>query len=71
MLVKAVFEQIKAIRDELATAFCIVEHNVQGVLSIADRAYVIAVGKVVYSGEAQGLAGSGILERVLFGGRVQ
>ena len=67
MLVKAVFETIKTIRNRFGTAICIIEHNVEGVLSIADRAYVLALGKIAYSGNPTGVINSGILERVFVG----
>ena len=41
------FETIREIRDNYGTAMLIVEQNVDAVLAIADRVYVMALGKVV------------------------
>ncbi|MFZ3207345.1 MAG: ABC transporter ATP-binding protein [Geobacteraceae bacterium] len=44
---KKSFETIRGIRDNYQTAMLIVEQNVDAVFSIADRVYVMALGKVV------------------------
>lgn len=44
---KKSFETIKGIRDNYRTAILIVEQNVDAVFAIADRIYVMALGKVV------------------------
>jgi branched-chain amino acid transport system ATP-binding protein len=41
------YETIRGIRDNYQTAMLIVEQNVDAVFSIADRVYVMALGKVV------------------------
>ena len=44
---KKSFETIRGIRDKYQTAMLIVEQNVDAVFAIADRVYVMALGKVV------------------------
>lgn len=44
---KRSFETIRGIRDNYQTAMLIVEQNVDAVFAIADRVYVMALGKVV------------------------
>jgi branched-chain amino acid transport system ATP-binding protein len=44
---KKSFETIRGIRDNYQTAMLIVEQNVDAVFAIADRGYVMALGKVV------------------------
>jgi len=41
------YETVKGIRDNYQTAMPIVEQNVDAVFSIADRLYLMALGKVV------------------------
>ena len=45
--VKKSFETIKNISTQFRTSILIVEQNVKSVLEIADRAYVLRLGKVV------------------------
>ena len=56
LLVKEVFQIIQAMRKE-GIAVLLVEQNVRVSLGIADRAYVLDDGAVVYSGTAEALAG--------------
>lgn len=55
LIVKEVFRIIAAMRDE-GISVLVVEQNVRVSLAIADRAYVLDDGKVVYSGAASDLA---------------
>ena len=66
-VVKEIFKTIKDINKDQKTAIIIVEHNLHSLLPIADRAYVIAHGKVVASGTGEEIAQSDILERVFMG----
>jgi branched-chain amino acid transport system ATP-binding protein len=55
LIVKEVFRVIAAMREE-GISVLLVEQNVRVSLAIADRAYVLDEGKVVYSGAAAELA---------------
>ena len=56
LLVKEVFEIVQAMRKD-GIAVLLVEQNVRVSLEIADRAYVLDDGAIVYSGSAAELAG--------------
>jgi branched-chain amino acid transport system ATP-binding protein len=56
LIVKEVFRIIAAMRSE-GISVLVVEQNVRVSLGIADRAYVLDDGKIVYSGSAAELAG--------------
>lgn len=66
-LVKEVFAKIKEINQKRKTAILIVEHNLQSVLEIVDRAYVLDKGRVVAEEKPQKIIESGLLERVWLG----
>lgn len=51
LIVEQVFDLISGLRDQGTTIF-LVEQNVAGALGIADRAYLMAAGKIVKSGTA-------------------
>jgi branched-chain amino acid transport system ATP-binding protein len=55
LIVKEVFRVIATMRQE-GISVLLVEQNVRVSLAIADRAYVLDEGKVVYSGAAAELA---------------
>ncbi len=66
-IVKEVFELVARINEERHTAILIVEHNLQSLLPIAHRAYVLDHGEVVVTGDATNIGQSDILERVFMG----
>lgn len=66
-IVKEVFEKIKEINDKHKTAIMVVEHNIKSLLDIADRAYILDKGKVVWADGADKLKDSDILEKVFTG----
>lgn len=66
-IVKEVFAKIKEINEKRGTAIMVVEHNIQSLLSICDRAYLLDKGKVVTTDTPQTLVDSGILEDVFMG----
>lgn len=54
-VVKEVFALIADIHRERGIAVLIVEHSIQSVLSIANRAYVLAHGKIALEGKADAI----------------
>ncbi|MEK7087728.1 MAG: ABC transporter ATP-binding protein [Patescibacteria group bacterium] len=66
-IVKEVFAKIKEINERHKTAIFVVEHNLQSLLHIVNRAYVLDKGAVVAEGKPQEIIASGILERVFLG----
>ena len=65
IFVERIFELIQELRSEGVTVL-LVEQNVHRALEIADRAYVLSVGRVVASGSADQLV-EGELERSYLG----
>lgn len=63
-VVKEVFKKIKEINQKNKTAIMIVEHNLQSILEIVDRAYVLDKGKVVVEDVPSTIIKSNILEKV-------
>ncbi len=63
-VVKEVFKKIKEINQKNKTAIMIVEHNLQSILEIVDRAYVLDKGKVVAEDVPENILNSNILEKV-------
>lgn len=62
LIVQQVFELIATLRDQGMTIF-LVEQNVAGALRIADRAYLMANGRIVRSGTADEMrAGPGMAD---------
>ncbi|MEK7208183.1 MAG: ABC transporter ATP-binding protein [Patescibacteria group bacterium] len=66
-IVKEVFAKIKEINERHKTAIFVVEHNLQSLLHIVDRAYVLDKGVVVAEGKPDEVIQSGILEEVFLG----
>ena len=67
IVVKEVFEKVAEISERLQTTILVVEHNIKGVLSIVDRAYVLDSGRVVHDGTPQSVQDTDILTRVFLG----
>ncbi len=67
IVVKEVFEKVAEISERLQTTILVVEHNIKGVLSIVDRAYVLDNGRVVHDGTPQSVQDTNILTRVFLG----
>ena len=66
-LVTEVFALIRALKDEGLTIL-LVEQNVNHSLAVADRAVVLASGRVVAAGTAAELARSDIVKKIYLAG---
>jgi branched-chain amino acid transport system ATP-binding protein len=66
VIVQRIFDVVHRIRDEGYTVL-IVEQNVQQVLKVVDRAYLLEVGRIKASGSARELAGSAEIRRAYVG----
>ncbi len=66
-MVKEMFSKIKEINEKLNMSVIIVEHNLNSVLKIVDRAYVLDKGAIVYEGKSGDILSSNILEKVFMG----
>jgi branched-chain amino acid transport system ATP-binding protein len=66
VIVAQVFDLVKRIRSEGYTVL-IVEQNVAQVLKVADRAYLLEVGKIQTSGKAADLAASDEIRKAYMG----
>jgi branched-chain amino acid transport system ATP-binding protein len=64
--VEIVFEKLRALRDEGMTVV-MVEQKASRALGVADRGYVMHLGKVVYSGAAGELAENDNVKRLFLG----
>src|ERR1700730_2806687 len=66
LVVQQVFELVRKIRAEGPTVL-IVEQNVQQVLEVVDRAYLLEVGAIKLSGTAAELKGNGFIRAAYMG----
>ena len=66
ILVKAIFEQIKIISDKGLTVL-LVEQNAKAALKLADRGYVLDVGKISLSGTSAELLASEKIQEAYLG----
>ena len=67
IVVKEVFEKVHEINERLRTTIFVVEHNINGVLDIASRAYILDKGRLVHSGTPQSVQETSILNDVFLG----
>ena len=67
-IVKEVFAKLKEINEKIKTAMMIVEHNIQSILHIVDRVYVLDKGRVAAAATPERLLAGNILEKVFLGG---
>ena len=65
--IKKAFEAIKIIRDKFNTTILIVEQKVKEVLEIADRVYVLRLGKVVLEDNADNLKDVSVIKKAFLG----
>ncbi|GAB4480862.1 MAG: hypothetical protein Kow0088_22690 [Anaerolineales bacterium] len=68
LLVEKVFETIQQIH-ELGTTILLVEQNARAALSIADRAYVMEVGRLTIEGTGKELLNNDAVRKAYLGGR--
>ena len=66
ILVKAIFAQIKKIAAKGVTVL-LVEQNARAALKLANRGYVLEVGKIVFSGESEELLNSPRIQEAYLG----
>ncbi len=67
IIVKAIFKALARIRDEGVTIL-LVEQNVRMALKLADRGYVLEVGRIALQGSAQELLRSPAVQAAYLGG---
>jgi branched-chain amino acid transport system ATP-binding protein len=71
-LSEEVFACIRSLSREMGITILLVEQNTQRALELADRAYVIELGRVVSQGKPETLlAGGTLLEAYLGGGKAK
>ncbi len=66
-VVKEIFAKMQEINENRKTAILVVEHNINSLLDIAHRAYVLDKGRIVVESTADELRESGVLEKVFLG----
>ena len=67
IVVKEVFQKVAEINQQLTPPVFVVEHNIKGVLDIANRAYVLNQGRVVHHGTPKSVQDTDILTTVFLG----
>lgn len=67
IIVTEVFDKVSEISQVLRTTILVVEHNIKGILDIADRAYVLNNGRVAHDGTPQTVQETDILTDVFLG----
>ena len=67
IIVTEVFEKVLEISQALRTTILVVEHNIKGILDIADRAYVLNNGQVAHDGTPGTVRETDILTDVFLG----
>ena len=67
LYVNTIFDMIKTV-NSLGTTVLLVEQNAKKALSIADRAYVLEIGKMVKTGTGEELLGDDEIKRAYLGG---
>lgn len=67
LYVNTIFDMIKKV-NSMGTTVLLVEQNAKKALSIADRAYVLEIGKIVKSGTGEELLGDEEIQKAYLGG---
>jgi branched-chain amino acid transport system ATP-binding protein len=68
LVVSQIYKIVQEIRTEGITVL-LVEQNVRRTLQVADRAYVMHLGKIVHQGTSQSLINNTIVQETYLGGR--
>jgi branched-chain amino acid transport system ATP-binding protein len=66
VVVQSIFDLVRQLRTEGYTVL-IVEQNIQQVLQVVDRAYLLETGRIRSSGDAKTLLGSEAIRRAYLG----
>lgn len=66
-LIKEIFQYIQKLKRELKLSILLVEQNARSALSIADRAYILETGKILFEGDAPTIAGHPEVQRAYLG----
>ena len=67
IVVKEVFEKVAEINQRLKRTTFVVEHNIKGILDIANRAYVLNNGSIAHDGTPETVRETDILTDVFLG----
>lgn len=67
IIVTEVFEKISEISQVLRTTILVVEHNIQSILDIASRAYILNNGRLAHDGSPESVRETDILTDVFLG----
>ena len=67
LYVSTIFEMIKKVNSQ-GTTVLLVEQNAKKALSIADRAYVLEIGKIVKTGTGKDLLSDDEIQKAYLGG---
>jgi branched-chain amino acid transport system ATP-binding protein len=68
LVVRELMQRLRAVRDQLGTAVLLVEQNAQVALEIADHAYVMENGRVVFEGTPERLRAHADIQEFYLGG---
>jgi ABC-type branched-subunit amino acid transport system ATPase component len=68
ILTKAMFQQLRELRDTAGITFLLIEQNARSALELADRGYVIQRGLVSHTGTGEALLGDDEVRRAFLGG---
>lgn len=68
ILTKAMFKQMRELRDAAGITFLLIEQNARSALELADRGYVIQRGLVSHTGTGDALLGDDEVRRSFLGG---
>jgi branched-chain amino acid transport system ATP-binding protein len=67
IIVQGLFETIRSINEDMGTALLLVEQNAALAMKVASYVYLLEVGRVVQSGDAESFAQSDSIRRVYLG----